>query len=346
MKDQILVFEDNNASFSDLERGFKKCGSHAILARFDATKTKGGYVKPKDLDKLFSSKAAVGLVVLDQDLSMYQGTTVSSAEVKEACLRNGVPLCVYATKNEEYRVKEYMAWSDAQIALDSRDPMEDIAKKSIAIYQGFSTLRSAFEKAKSRKKDARSVLHEVLQAPLAAEAQIKQYAWGDRQLLAKVQSPIHSRSMATMAGYWIFNVLLRFPGVVLNEVAAASYLGISPASFADKNIRRLFVDAEYRGPFCGLGEYWWAAKLDEIIGKMEGDQYMRGWNYATKVGVTVKKISCAEGRHSGAGYFCIVTGQPVCLKHSDSPSGWLPLGADRSRISRTKYRQLSPYLGI
>lgn len=344
MKDKILVFEDREQSYSNLEKGFKKSGAHAILERFVPKNT--GHVTPKYLDKLFAPKAPIGLVVLDQDLSLYQGVYVSSAEVKEACLRKGIPLCVYATKNEEYKVKEYMAWSEAQIALDSRDSMEGLAKKCITIYQGFSALRGAFDKARSRKKDARSVLHEVLKAPPAAEAQIKQYAWGDRQILARATGNVHSRYLATMAGYWIFNVLLRFPGVMLNEIAAASYLGISDDSLRDESIRRLFSAAEYSGPFAGLGQYWWAAKLDEITAGFAGDQYSRGLNYVRKVGVKVRRVSCAEGHHAGAGYYCILTGKPVCLKHSDSPSGWLPLGADRSRIARSKYRQLSPYLGI
>lgn len=345
MKGQILVFEDREESFADLQRGFKKSGEHALLKRFIP---KGdGHVKPEDLDRLFAPKAPVGLVVLDQDLSRYGNVYVSSAEVKEACLRKGVPLCVYATKNEEYKVKEYMAWSEAQIALDSRDSMEELSKKCATIYHGFSLLRTAFDRARSRKKDASSVLHDVLKAPPAASAQIKQYAWGDRQILARVKSTVHSRYLATMAGYWVFNVLLRFPGVMLNEIAAASYLGISLNSFGDKAVRRLFVDAEYSGPFAGLGQYWWAAKLDEVIAGIGGDQHYRGWAYArSKVDVTVGKVKCVEGGHAGAGYYCIVTGDPVCLRHSDSPSGWLPLGADRSRISRSKYRQLSPWLGI
>lgn len=344
MEEQILVFEDRDASFSDLKKGFKKLKEEKLLKRFDPPAS--GHLKPEALDKIFTPKSPVGLVVLDQDLSQYSNVYVSSADVKEACLRKGVPLCVYATKNEEYRVKEYMAWSDAQIALDSRDSMEVLAGKCLTIFQGFSSLRKAFDKARGRKKDARSILHEVLKAPPAASAQIQQYAWGERQLLARAQNAIHPRYLATTAGYWIFNVLLRFPGVMLNEVAAASYLGISTASFAEPAIRKLFATAEYSGPFAGVGQFWWAAELDKLLAGVEGEQNSRGWAYAKKRGLSVGKARCTEGKHTGAGYYCIITGEPVCLKHSDSPSGWLPLGADRSRISRTKYRQLSPWLGI
>ena len=344
MNGQILVFEDRDESFADLEKGFIKEGKPKLLKHYIPKKE--GRVKPEDLDRLFVPKAPIGLVVLDQDLSLYKGAYVSSAEVKESCLRMGMPLCVYATKNEDYKVKEYMAWSEAQIALDSRDSMDGLAKKCLIIFQGFSELRSAFDKARGRKKDAPSVLQKVLKAPTAASAQIQQYAWGERQILARVKNRIHSRYMATMAGYWIFNVLLRFPGVMLNEIAAASYLGILPVSFAENSVRRLFARAEYSGPFAGLGQFWWAAELDSLISGLAGNRDSRGLTYARKNGLKVSKARCIEGKHLGAGYYCIITGEPVCLRHSDSPSGWLPLGADRSRISQSKYRQLSPWLGI
>lgn len=343
MKSQILVFEDRPESFADLEKGFKKEGKQRLLKRY--IPSVGDPVKPEDLDRLFELRAPVRLVVLDQDLSLYK-PYVSSAEVKESCLRKGVPLCVYATKNEEYMVKEYMAWSEAQIALDSRDSMERLAKKCLIIFRGFSVLRTAFSKAVLRKKDARSVLQDVLKAPAAASAQIQQYAWGERKILARVNDTIHSRYLATMAGYWIFNVLLRFPGVMLNEIAAASYLGISPASFDKSSVRQLFNSAAYSGPYAGLGQFWWAAELDKLIAGVGGDRNFRGWTYARNKGLKVSKARCKEGKHSGAGYYCIITGEPVCFEHSESPSGWLPLGADRSRISRSKYRELSPWLGI
>lgn len=343
MKGKILVFEDLDKSYDELKKGFKKAGETTLLDRFNSKSI--GPVKSQELDRMFGSRSSTRLVVLDQDLSRY-GRYISSAEIKEACLRNGIPLCVYATKNEEYRVKEYMSWSEAQIALDSRDTMEDLAKKCLTIYEGFSLLQGAFKKAGSRKGDARGILHDVLKAPAVASAQIQQYAWGDRQILARVNKNIHSRYVATMTGYWVFNVLLRFPGVMLNEIAAASYLGISTTSFEDPAVRKLFSAAKYSGPFAGLGQFWWAAELDKLVAGVGGDQNYRGWNYACKNGLKVGKVKCAEKGHAGAGYYCIVTGKPVCLQHSDSPSGWLPLGAERSRISRSKYRQLAPWLGI
>jgi len=45
----------------------------------------------------------------------------------------------------------------------------------------------------------------------------------------------------------------------------------------------------------------------------------------------VRVARCAEeGGHDGAGYYCILSDEPVCLEHSVPPGEWCPVGANRA----------------
>ncbi|MCU1264511.1 MAG: hypothetical protein JWM21_829 [Acidobacteria bacterium] len=63
---------------------------------------------------------------------------------------------------------------------------------------------------------------------------------------------------------WILTVVLRYPGIVYNELTAATRLGISLASFNLPKLRELITPAQYQGMFCDDQVRWWRGRLFNI----------------------------------------------------------------------------------
>lgn len=237
-------------------------------------------------------------------------------------------------------------WQDDVIVIDSSGDYDEIARKSAAIAGGFLALE------RSRASEASSLskwIAATLAAPEAAQAQVAEYAMTSLQRLLQVAesgSADRMRLAVTTVGYWIHNQLLPFPGVLLNAVAAASYLDIDPVQFAG-DVTSQFDGAKYHGPFSELAEYWWIAELDAICAAqmVDTDRTMLTGRQAAErlLSRAIRCARCAAG-HDGAGYYCLITKKPVCAEHSVRPGTWLPLGADRSRIEKTKYEELSAWL--
>jgi hypothetical protein len=154
------------------------------------------------------------------------------------------------------------------------------------------------------------------------------------------------RLPVTTVGYWIHNQLLQFPGVLVGGTAAASYLDIDTAAFLDPETRKVFESAKYAGPFSDVADYWWLAGLDAACAALmepADETLLTGRQAVERVRkCSVPKARCIKG-HEGAGYYCLITKQPVCAEHSVRPGTWLPIGADRSRIETSKYDELSAW---
>jgi hypothetical protein len=89
---------------------------------------------------------------------------------------------------------------------------------------------------------------------------------------------------------WIFNILLRRPGFLYDELRAATYLGLNLPGF--RKVSTLFKAAEYRGPFhSSTRQRWWLSQLQELL-------YVKAKNASSDlpqlVGRTLPGISTAD----------------------------------------------------
>jgi hypothetical protein len=151
------------------------------------------------------------------------------------------------------------------------------------------------------------------------------------------------RRIPTALGYWLYDSVLRFPGIVVNEIAAASYLNIDAEQFRDRpRIQGLFSSALYQGPFADpKAPIWWRDKLDDLLQKAKAKD---GRSLVHKVLKTTVK-PCFDGKKR-AGYYCVVTGKPVSKENSRGQISWLPRGADLSRVRKDIYEELAPWIGL
>ena len=106
---------------------------------------------------------------------------------------------------------------------------------------------------------------------LGALDKIALYAVGDQNRLTDIpRKAQHSedwkKRLSCFLGYWLWDSLLRYPGVFVNEVAAASHLNISANDFSQPKIQDIFQKALYQGPFADPKKLqWWRGILDDIV---------------------------------------------------------------------------------
>ena len=146
-------------------------------------------------------------------------------------------------------------------------------------------------------------------------------------------------------GNWLYTSILRFPGILVDDVACGSYLNIHPDDLAKPTIARLFAHAKYKGPFGDYRSWWWRRDLDSILAKA---QCSTGLQYVQKEKIKAHPCLCCDDENGihPAGYYCMITGKTVCEKHSRGGISWFPGGADLARIREQIYRKIGPFLGL
>jgi hypothetical protein len=342
MSPRVIFFEDTPQRFEELSRLLKgrltRLNARALL--FD---------KESDIGKFVLEPEPGTLVVLDWDLTKYPHPVLREL-VRGLCNENGIPVLIYHYTHDSSRDRAYAArWKDQEISIDLRHlTNRKVADAVIAYLRGFLLLRKDLLTAPRSRSVVDAVLR-TLSVPDESQVQLSQYLWGSPiylQLAGLATRPDRVRHAATSVGYWLRNELMEYPGVLLNPIAAASFLDIRTEDLRRPAVESLFKPAVYRGPFNETGPYWWSSSLEQIVGKAGGGVESgqgNGLAMAKARGLSVRQARCIEG-HLGAGYYCIFTHQPVCLPHSVRPDGWLPLGANRSRIHRRVYERLLPWV--
>jgi hypothetical protein len=232
-------------------------------------------------------------------------------------------------------------WNSEEITLT--ESSDSWAKEIFALWQGFEQLRIGYGQADINKlKPAEAIAK--LMGRQDATSRIALYGSGDQTIMTEVfgftegiDAISRQRRMPRVLGMWLRLSLLRFPGLLVNEVAAASYLNISLPEFAKLEIRDQFQSAKYEGPFSGLGDWWWRDDLDSLT--LEA-QTSDGRDLLRARGILVDECLDDETK-SRAGYYCMITETPVGRANSKGSINWFPSGADLARIRTSKFEQIT-----
>jgi len=343
----------------------------AVLTALAAALGKKGSVKPftpkiaKAKSELFEDmlaadlmtkpNAPLDLIVADRDLSAYMPDYrgLSESTVRRAADAIGIPECGYA-RGERDDDDEYVKRGDQRescIRLSRKPDDTTFAKRVVAIGEGFieiTTKLAHITDAAVRKSPGR-ILAEVLGKPDYAE-KISLYASGDQSRLAplaevrKSDGEERNRRLACVLGYWLWDSVLRFPGVTVNEVAASSHLNIRLDKFRESAVQEVFASARYAGPFSAarLSRLWWRGMLDDLVsdsGLSDGRQFAE-----KKLRVSIPASQCCEDPSKPAGYYCFLSEKPVSLENSKPGLPWFPRGADLTRVSKSRYDEDEPWL--
>ena len=319
-----------------------------IEAMFPKNQTKETNALEDRLSTYFDSrKNEIKLLVIDHDLSGYNNDKLSEPVISIASHASSIPLVRYARisrKSVDNLSDAIDAGSEFSIKVDINNP-ETAAENIINIYSGFQIIKSCIESMnpEDRKKGPAHIMSQITKLN-TQEDNFWMYVSGANILKELIefqnvenQNVINQKEkliidrLSYVIGYWFYNIVLSFPGVILNSIAASSYLNIKKDDLL-KN-KSLFEEAKFNGPFSLTKTYWWKEYLDELI---DNEKVETGHELLHKNGITVSKEEY--------GYYCIMTKKPISYEQSKSLS-WLPAGALLSRVDIDLYDQYAPFFG-
>jgi hypothetical protein len=231
-------------------------------------------------------------------------------------------------------------------------PLDTFAKRVVEIAEGFLFIADQLKALKETgaKSTPAKLLATILGKPEYAD-KISLYASGDQsrlqtihRLRAKEDDEQRIKRMTCLLGYWLWDSVLRFPGVTVGIIPASSYLNIRQDVFTDeRDIQALFSAAAYTGPFAGAKiPMWWRGMLDDVIaesGCRDGREFV-----SKKLKREIAASQCCEDPSISAGYYCMLQQKPVSLKNSKGGLQWFPRGADLARVSTTAADELGPWI--
>ncbi|MDD2781965.1 hypothetical protein [Sulfuricurvum sp.] len=364
--DKILLIEDTLEERKKLESAIndaiKSYGLHEVLElevlqntnedlnfMFPDNSVKDTQALEDRLSTYLNSRKDIKLLVIDHDLSGFKNDKLSEPVISIASHSSSIPLIRYARinrKSVDTLADAIDAGSEFSIKIDTKNPTE-AAKKIINAYDGFSKIKNAIEilDDTQRSKGPSSIIANITNAK-TQEDNFWMYVSGASLLkeLVELNEVMIAQSLndeqknklvidrlSYIIGYWFYNIILTFPGVILNKIATSSYLHITQQDLEQN--QQFFEPAKYNGPFSLTDEYWWKEKLDEILDQEEVDT---GFDLLAKNGIHVEK---QEG-----GYYCIMTQQAISFEDSRSLS-WLPNGAILSKVDKNLYDQYAPFFG-
>lgn len=142
------------------------------------------------------------------------------------------------------------------------------------------------------------------------------------------------------AAHWIRGVVLAYPGILLDELYAATLLGVDLQSFSNKRLQSTLATARYTGPFAQK-DYWWKTRLLALISKRFAkagtagppQAFVDNWN-ASQQADKLRRANCVYSKTEVADSVCWVLRRPVKREFSlpYQPDG-RPQVMDEARVS-------------
>ncbi len=363
-KSKVVLFEDDPETGTRIEAAVRReLPTTAAVVRFQPAAP-----KEKDIGRTYEDRlreelgkkayAGASLIVCDRDLSQterYIG--LSEAVVSNVATELGLPICLYARGLSGDLLERKRSWGDGRIVLDSKS-IDEMATKVAVLVQGFAEVADGARKVLAAKGKARprtpaAVMAGVLGRPDLAD-QIALYGLGDQKMVAQILPDYEKRKsharlkerLPALFGYWLYDSILRFPGLLVDRVAAASHLNIGVNVFGrDSKVQDLFKSSLYRGPFRDPADpHWWRGQLDDLVlaaGCTDGRSFAQ-----KKLGRKIPFCRCSLDTKKSAGYYCVATKTAVSRDNSYGNISWFPQGADLARIRKDVYEEIGPWLGL
>ncbi len=359
---KIVFFEDTE------ETQFKILGALKSHLKSDGTAIQfdGKYFKESDEDKegmyetrivKILQKAPFNdstLLLADRDLSKsvpsgFTGLSVNAVAAAGNSL--AIPICSYARQPEPDDYDWRGRWEEGHIVLRFSDGEDELARRAVVAARGFARIATELQAVIDDK--ANNSPAKILAALLGKAEytdKIALYSVGDQKRLMEVlakrrkQEDQRVQRLTHFLGYWLWDSLLRYPGLFVNEVAAASHLNLARDEFIKPKDRSVFEPALYHGPFeDSKRPQWWRGMLDDIVSH---ENCADGLELIQKrVDSKARPSQCYLDPSKTAGYYCIIAREPVSLENSKGGLSWFPRGADLTRIGNTKYEEYGPWLG-
>lgn len=350
----VYIFEDDAERRRKLKASLvRRLRNKAQIEAIDSggEQAEGTTYEAIIFEKLKNYGPGGALVLCDKDLSKMTGLIGLSASVVSAVAdRLGLPLCLYARGEGEPQGEDFLRslapWEKKRIVLNFESDKR-LAEDCATIYRGFWEITREYSKFQHGKTSTPARILATILNKSSIEDRVALYGSGEQGILEEImpflgkEAELRSR-MPRILGNWLYTSILRFPGILVSKVAAASYLNIEIEDFLEDATQKLFARCRYRGPFSKMRPYWWRSDLDDLLDK---NGCNNGLELCKKKGLECRPCLDLDANER-AGYYCMVTKKPVSEGNSRGGISWFPAGADLSRIRNDKFKELAPWIGL
>lgn len=301
------------------------------------------------------------LVVTDYDLTSSGKTGLFGSTIVDWCNRRLIPVGDYSRGNRAKLPKEPDQY-------EIRVPQDTTAAAGfiLSVFDGFNAIRIALSNdwAKlSQKRSPAAILANILGRPLE-ESRLALYG-------VKIGAPNSSlmesisqhenvevekqRFIGYIIGHLLLNVILRFPGSIIDCEALAAFLAVNKSEM--QYLKETFASAIYNGPFSSTEPLYWLSDVEGVLESLQNgaetdDSATIGKvNRRTLENALKRKFALHDCPRCGGeegGFICAFTHKTVCLRSdcSVASNAWIPQGARLCRIEKVYYDEWAPMLGF
>jgi hypothetical protein len=355
----ILLIDDNDTNLKELDQALRR-----VLGNDEAEIRSWVPSKDDDSKKRFDGLVDddTAVVVTDYDLTGKGQTGLFGSTIVGWCQSRAIPVGDFSRANRDALPKEPNQY-EIRIPTDPDQAATYVA----GAFRGFTGIRSALDSNPDLLKKKRSPVS-VLAAILGRPGEESRFAlYGGRVGAANAalvdlvtdfdaDDEKKRRLLCYVVGHLLLNVVLRFPGPLLNRKALAAYLAISETEIS--KVEHLFLGARYSGPFSDIEPFYW---LTDVDGSLDGMSRAVPAESATEtqgqlnreaveasLGQKLVRHVCNRCDGLNGGFHCPFTQRTVCQLPTCSvgSNGWIPQGARLCRIEKDFYEEWAPMLGF
>lgn len=323
--DSILDLSKYEAKFAADFRGKDKF----VIEAFNTPKSEGDYG--------LISEANPELLLVDHNLDIpdennkvigISGVTLSTELRKRF---SEVPIVLF-TRKSVFRIQDYTKIKETLYSIDEIVYKQDVFKVDSPMLEELYKLSIGYGTLRNQASRSWDSLMKLLGA-----------SQNDLEPLEEADPPVSYRKGwgAASVASWIRNIVLEFPGILYDQVHAATLLGISKDVFQSSDVQQVFALTKYEGIFEPSDGRWWKSKLLKVaysmMNKKERELQLRdGFPAALerRTGTAIERAKCVFSGESPADWVCYILKKPVMIKYSLSyKADSRPAVMDEARVS-------------
>lgn len=146
----------------------------------------------------------------------------------------------------------------------------------------------------------------------------------ESNLLREAAPPIENKEWnIPQVARWIRNVVMGFPGILYDDLTAATRLGIDLAAFNTPGVQELVEPARYAGVFSNYKKRWWRNRLFGIVQSLMLKHDVRGpvflkfsEAFSAEFGKELTPAICVYDGTPVADWVCYILKKPVKQRNS------------------------------
>lgn len=361
MKKTILLIDDTPEQLQALEAALRaeirEDEAHVLAWQ----PKKEDIPEPVELLEKYLDDNNVAFVVTDYDLTGKGGLGLYGSTVVDHCQLRAVPVGDYSRWSPK-RLPSEPSLFEIRVPTDSH---ASAAKYIAAVFRGFEEIYAKVAQLKDMPRSPSSGLATLLDRP-NDQSQFSLYGVRypsvnsglldrvDRNLDGEPKPEQVRKLFAYVAGHVLLNLVLRYPGPIVSMKALAAYCAIN-ADEAEQ-LRKVFQECRYNGPFRDCDELFWLDQVDAVIDALEVEAEspdtsvgeLNRMAIEKMIGRELNRPACTRCGGKNGGYLCPFTSRTVCLRSDCSvgSNGWIPAGARLSRIEKVFFDEWAPLLGM